>query len=116
MIIQISPYRSDLNIGKANNDCISHFAPDDWIVLTDHDAAWLLPESGKHIEMIIEQHGNDYDLIGATTNRLGSTTQLYKNQFDSVCNAYYCYDDALEAWEEYGTTVEPIDLIAGVCM
>ena len=116
MIVSISPYRSDRNIGKANNDCISRFDNDDWIVLTDHDACWLLPESGTHIEMIIKEHGNDYDLIGCVTNRLGSTTQLYNGIFDSVCNAYDCYEDALDAWEKYGTTIKPIDLIAGVCM
>ena len=116
MIHCISPYRSDKNIGKANNDCISHFAPNDWIVLTDHDACWLLPESGKHIEMIIKEHGESFDLIGATTNRLGSTQQLYNNVFDSVCNAYDCYEDALDAWERYGARVDDVDLIAGVCM
>lgn len=116
MISFISPYRSDKNIGKANNDCISRFDNDDSIVLTDHDACWLLPESGTHIEMIIEQHGTDFDLIGCVTNRLGGTTQLYNGVFDSVCNAYDCYDDAKEAWERFGTLVEPIDKIAGVCM
>ena len=66
--------------------------------------------------MIIKEHGNDYDLIGCITNRLGSTPQLYNGVFDSVCNAYDCYEDALDAWEKYGTTIKPIDLIAGVCM
>ena len=57
-----------------------------------------------------------FDLIGCTTNRLGSTRQLYNGVFDSVCNAYDCYDDAVEAWERYGTLVEPTDLVAGLCM
>lgn len=93
------------------------FLPDDsFICLTDHDAAFLLPESGTHIEMVAEQYGNDFDLIGCTTNRLGSTDQLYNNTFDSECNAYKNYNDALEAWEKYGTLVEPIRLVAGVFM
>lgn len=116
MINFISPYRSDKNIGKANNDCISRFDNNDWIVLTDHDACWLLPQSGTHIAMIIEERGANFDLIGCVTNRLSGTTQLYNGMFDSVCNAYDCYDDAKEAWERFGTLVDPIDKIAGVCM
>lgn len=116
MIYHISPYRSDRNIGRANNDMIRLLPDDSWICLTDHDSCFLLPESGTHIEMVVEQYGNEFDLIGCTTNRLGSTSQLYKGVFDSECNAYKNYNDALKAWDKYGTSVEPIDLVAGVFM
>lgn len=115
IINRISPFSTDKNIGGANNHIISKFGNDDWIVLTDGDASFMLPNWGEQIEMIIKANP-EYDLIGCVTNRIGIKQQLHNGVFDSVCNAYDCYYDALEAWEKHGTLVVPADIVSGVCM
>lgn len=116
MVHHISPWNSDKNIGLANNQAIALLPKDDWVCLTDGDAAWMIPNWGELIEQVVAANGDAFDLIGCSTNRLGGPAQLYGGVFDSVCNAYDCYDDAKEAWEKYGTAVVPTDKIAGLCM
>ena len=81
MIHYISPYRVDKNIGKAINDAIKQISPDDedWIVHCDHDILWLLPESKQQLENILST--TEFDVLGPLTNRLGSKTQLYHEEF-----------------------------------
>lgn len=114
-IHDISPFRSDKNIGRANNETISKFNDDDWIVLTDGDASWMLPNWGELVEKVINNNP-EFDLIGCSTNRLGGLLQLHNGTFDTQCIAYDNYDNAIEAWEKFGTFVEPIGIIAGLCM
>lgn len=115
-IVSIQPWRSDKNIGKANNDEIAKHDDDDWIVLTDGDSCWVLPDWGTKIEKVIMEYGNEYDLIGCVTNRLGGLHQCYNGEFDNEVNGFDQWEKANKAWEDNGTKVEPTIGVAGVCL
>lgn len=82
----ISPYRPDLNIGKAINDAVEQItayprdANKDWIVLTDHDTLWLLPDSKAQVERILAT--TEFDVLGCKTNRIRSKEQLISGFFN----------------------------------
>lgn len=111
-----TPFRSDKNIGKANNDFISLLPDDAWVCITDGDALWLRPDWGKCIEEVIKEHGEEYTLIGCVTNRLGGLHQCYNNEFSQDTNMRNHYDISNELWETNGTKIESTSGVAGVCM
>lgn len=78
----ISPYSTTKNIGGAINDAIRalNVPETDWIVLTDHDVLWLLPDSKARLERILST--TDCDILGPVTNRLAMPYQLASNVFD----------------------------------
>jgi hypothetical protein len=78
----IQPYSREKNIGGAINTAIRQLNahPTDWVVLTDHDVLWLLPDSKAQIENILLT--TQYDVLGPMTNRLAKPTQLHKRVFD----------------------------------
>lgn len=113
MIYYSSPYRSDKNIGKANNDFIKLLPDDAWVCITDADAMFMTPEYGSQVEEIISQHGREYGLIGVLTNRLRNPAQLYKNEFSDDMDVRKHYEIAKEV---KSTDVVTINMVAGVCM
>lgn len=112
----IQPWSSKKNIGGANNEEIQKYHDDDWIVLTDGDSCWVLPDWGAKVEEVIRQYGNEFDLIGCTVNRLGGLHQCYNNEFDTKVDGYEQWDRANEVWEKYGAKVETTSGVAGVCL
>lgn len=111
-----SPFRTDKNIGLANNEFISLLPDDSWICITDADAMFLRPDYGKCIEEIIQAHGNDFGLIGCTTNRLGGLHQLYENKFSEDFDIMSHYKIANKIWADNGSKVSTATGVAGVCM
>jgi len=109
-----TPYRTDKNIGKANNDFISLLPNDAWVCITDADALFLRPDFGTCIEQIIEN--TTFDLIGCTTNRLGGLHQLHNNEFSEDFNVLNHYAIANELWLKNGSKTEPTTGVAGLCM
>ena len=80
MIYWIEPYRSDKDIGKAYNEVISLLPPHSMIGITDHDVAFMLPQTKAQIETIVEKGG--YDLYTCKTNRIGWNSLCEKGMFD----------------------------------
>lgn len=112
----ISPFRSDKNIGLANNMEIEKYNNQDWVCLTDADAMPMTPDYGTQIEEIIMQHGHEFGLIGGTTNRIGGLHQCWEGEFSNNMDARYHYTKALEARERYGNEVVETSGVAGFCM
>lgn len=115
-IVNIQPWRTDKNLGLANNEEISKCNDDDWIVLTDGDSCWVLPDWGTKIEQVIQDYGDKFDLIGCVVNRLGGLHQCYNNEFDTEVNGYKEWEKANECWDKHGSLVEETTGIAGVCL
>lgn len=115
-IVNIQPWRTDKNLGLANNEEIAKYHDDDWIVLTDGDSCWVLPDWGTKIEQVIQDYGDKFDLIGCVVNRLGGLHQCYNNKFDTDVNGYKEWEKANDCWRKYGTLVEETTGVAGVCM
>lgn len=115
-IVSIQPWRTDKNLGLANNEEIAKCNDSDWIVLTDGDSCWVLPDWGTKIEQVIQDYGDKFDLIGCVVNRLGGLHQCYDNKFDTEVNGYNEWDKANDCWDKHGTLVEETTGVAGVCM
>lgn len=116
MVYYSSPFSCDKNIGKAYNDFIKLLPDDAWICITDADAMFMLPNYGVQIEEIIKQHGQDFALIGATTNRLGGLHQCYKNEFSDDMDVRNHYEIAKKLKGDNGTEVKPTKGVAGFFM
>lgn len=107
-----TPFRSDKNIGKANNDFIELLPDDAWVCITDADAMFLNPDFGTRIEKAIERYGNEYSLIGCLTNRIGGLHQCYDGKFSEDMDVRNHFEIASGELEE--KIVE--GGVAGFCM
>lgn len=111
----ISPYDRAKNIGGAINQAIEQLnaADDDFIIHSDQDVLFLLPDTKAHIMDILET--TDYDIIGCVTNRLGSNTQCVAGTFneDSI-TAHVA--QAKRQWEVYGSSVVSTEVVAAMLM
>lgn len=116
MIHYISPYRSDGDIGRANNEAIARIPNDDWVCLTDGDVTFLTPDYGKQIEDIIARHGNTYHLIGCTTNRLGILDQCHGRKFSEDFDVRNHGEIAKKLQRERYSDVDPIQMVAAMFM
>jgi len=112
----VSGYRTDKNIGKAINDSIKQLNPadEDWIVNTDHDVLWLLPESKAQVIEIIEN--TDFHILGPRTNRLTVKNQLVPGIFDEWDMIKHV-EGAKLLKEGQGTNVRRVhEILAAFCL
>lgn len=112
----ISPYRSDKNIGKAINDAIIQLqaAEDDFIVHTDHDCMFLLPDSKRQLEEILES--TDFDILGPLTNRLAGFSQTIAGAFDITDLRDHIKMAQQLSEIKYGKTTEVREQLAAFCL
>lgn len=82
MIYYFAPFDSEKNIGRSHNQhCEIVPNAEDWICITDSDVLFLLPDTKKQIEDIIQKHGNTYQVFGCLTNRIASPHQRIDGWF-----------------------------------
>lgn len=115
LIHWISPFRKDKNIGKAINEAIEQLKPgdDDFIIHTDQDVLFLLPDTKAHIIDILET--TTFDILGCRTNRLGSSTQRVHGMFneDSISKHISC---AEALWKLHGSDTHATEVVAAMLM
>lgn len=102
----ISPYSQSKNIGKAINDAIAVLNIDnnDWIVLSDHDVLFLLPDTKLRIEQILAK--TDYNLLGCLTNRVSARQQRLTDTIDNNDSILHHIQVARRNWQNNGHAVE----------
>lgn len=113
-IFYSTPFSTNRNPGKSYNEFCELVPNDAWIVLRDGDSMFLTHDWGKKIESIIEEYGNNYDLIGCITNRLRSHNQLHLGQFSEDPNIINHIEIANSL--SHINTIRPATEIAGVFM
>lgn len=64
-----APKHIDLNMGAVNNKYMQMLGPDDWAIFIDHDAFVTTKEWYLQICDIIVEHGKEYGMFTAMTNR-----------------------------------------------
>lgn len=114
MIFDITPYRTDKNIGKAYNERIAVLPDDAWVIIRDGDCMYLTSDYGTIIEDIIAKYGNEYSLIGAMTNRLGVKELCYNGEFSKDTDVFNHYLTANALKRKEG--IKEVDLCAGFFM
>lgn len=112
-----NPYHTGKQLGDAMNEfCDIVPGDDDWIVLQDGDMMYLTPDWGKQVYEALEKHGNDYDMIGCMTNRLGGNHQLVEGMYE-VTDIVEHHKKAIELSQKHWAEIVPINTgIAGVFM
>ena len=113
MIKFISPYAYDLNIGKALNSAVAQGGWG-WYCHCDHDTL-KPPGFADRLFLTLEGLPQDY-VLTCRTNRVGHNhPAIVPFLFDeSDINLHLEY--AKEAWEQWGTEIEPTDNAPGYCM
>lgn len=114
MIFDITPFRSDKNIGKAYNERIKLLPKDFWIIIRDADCMYLTPDYGNIIEQIIIDYGAEYDVIGAMTNRLGNDEMCYGGKFSDDMDIRNHIIIAQKVKKDKG--IKEVDICAGFFM
>lgn len=114
MIFDITPFRTDKNIGKAYNERIAILPKETWIIIRDADCMYLTPDYGKVIEDIIMRYGALYDIIGAVTNRLGSDEMCYGGKFSDNMDIRHHIEIANDV--KHDTGIKEVDICAGFFM
>lgn len=118
MVTYIQPYdkNSPPNIGGAINAAIKATisGPDDWFVLLDHDVMFLLPDSKRQLEEILES--TDFDILGPLTNRLAAQTQVVGSMFESTDLLEHIDMAKLAVKSQYGKVYEVRDPLAAFCL
>jgi hypothetical protein len=113
----ISPYASDLNIGREYNEQIAQLPADDFICIVDQDVMFLHPKTKQQIEHIVRYKADGFDLLGCWTNRLGYGYQLPNGQREKERDPVYHYKMADKAHMcAYGVVREVEHPIAGFLM
>lgn len=116
MIIHfIQPFSQSKNIGQEYNARISELPDDCYICLRDQDTLPLRSDWGAQIYQVIEANPN-YQIIGCMTNRLRAPYQLYQGKFSNDPNIENHIKIANELWEQNGTKVTDVPIVAGMCM
>lgn len=111
-----TPYAPDGNIGRALNEfCASVPGDSDWICLRDGDTMWLTPNWGRHIEEVLETHGDRYALFGAMTNRIRSVHQRVPGMFDEMDLRHHAEIAGKLEKEQWGHVI-PARSVAGFFM
>lgn len=114
MIFDITPFRSDKNIGKAYNERIEVLPDDCVVVIRDPDTMYLYPEQGQIVEEMSKKL-DIVDILGCSTNRLLNDNQLYKG-FSEDLDVSKHVPLAHEAADHYGLSIQRTDLLAGMFM
>jgi hypothetical protein len=78
-----TPWSTEKNFGGAINDFCKLVPDNEWICIRDGDTCFLTDSWGSHLEDVIKQHGEDFDLLGCMTNRVGVPAQLIDGVFDN---------------------------------
>lgn len=114
----LQPYdkNSPPNIGAAINAAIKATisGPDDWFVLLDHDTMFLLPDSKRQLEEILES--TDFDILGPLTNRLAAQTQLVRGVFDTTDLLDHIHTANTCSRLQYGKVYDVNDPLAAFCL
>lgn len=112
MIHYFTPYDPQKRIGFAHNEAVKQINdPNAWICLRDADTMFLTPDFGNIIEKAIEAHGNDYQLFGCLTNRLGVSHQLYDGL---IANSDMTYHIDIAEQCKGNNSVKECYLVAGM--
>jgi len=115
-IFYIQSYDLKANIGGAYNRHIKHLPSDAWIVISDHDSNFLIPDFGKQLHDIIEKYGNEYALLGCVTNRLRGLHQLHENKFSNDFDLKNHFSIACDLFKDQYSEVEATHGVAGVML
>lgn len=115
-IFYLQTYDVECNIGRAYNNHIKHLPNDSWIVISDHDSNFLIPDFGIQLVDVIKKYGNEFDLLGCVTNRLRGKHQLYKNEFSENFDIKHHFGIACDLFKNEYAEIEETDGIAGVFM
>ena len=109
----LSIHDYDLNISKRLNECIS-LLPNEWICLSDNDVL-KFPSFANNLKECLE-YADKCNLYGTMTNRLRPTNpQVITHLFDEK-NMDIHFQQSINSWQEWETTQEETNLIAGSCM
>jgi hypothetical protein len=107
----ISPFSFDKRLGKAYNDAMKIIPQDDWVIITDYDVCFLLPETIPRIrEYILKYH--DTALFCCYTNRIGgcASGQMCSHGIISEDDSFKYHIKLAEKYHERGIKATKIKL------
>lgn len=117
MIYYFTPFDTKKRLGYIHNQyCKLVPNPDDYICILDPDTMFLHPHQQSWIEEILRNMGNDFDLFGCYTNRVGVKQQVaLPENFNDFSLEKHC-ELATRFYSHYHNIIKETNLIAGFFM
>lgn len=105
-IWEFIPFSLEKNFSRAINEyCALVPNENDWIIIRDGDTLHTQSNWLNIVHEVIKNHGNEYALFGAKTNRIGSSFQRVKGMFDEYDIRKH-YEKGQELAQLHGTDIE----------
>lgn len=84
MIHIVTPFRNDLNLGRAYNDAFARIDDDDWLCIMDVDAMFLTSTQPRLLQQYVDKYPNT-GVFTCYTNRISplAKEQLYGGRIDN---------------------------------
>ncbi len=109
MIRYVIPWDSNKNIADAYNREVKLLKDkDDWCGFIDRDAMFLHPYFGKHIDNVLANGGQEYDLLSCHTNRVDCRWQILPGVDKANNDMDYHHALAQVQWSKEGHKVENV--------
>ena len=105
-------YDYNLNISQSLNKAVKNL--NGWICLTDQDTL-KFPSFMDNLKEILKDADKN-NLIGSTTNRLRPSNPQVIQELFNESDIDKHFDYSIDCWDQFGTTLEETNLIAGSCM
>lgn len=103
---------TEKNIGKSLNRQIERIPDDEWVIVKDGDACFMIPYWGKLLEDAILRYP-DTELFGCYTNRIGLNYQTIDGKISENYNSLDHYKIAEDLANKYWSECKIIDSTVG---
>ena len=114
--IHLVPYSPERNIAAAYNEAIERVEGFQWILLTDADVMFLVPDYGHLIAQVIEANPGA-GLITCLTNRIAARSQLTEAGIMGEASLLRLREIAMERRRTFGAAVSRVSApVSGMFM
>lgn len=115
MILDISPYSTDKNLGKAYNDAFRNTSDEvTHICFRDGDTCWLTPDYGVHVAEYVRLHPDA--VLTCWTNRINAKAEQQANIVREDTDMNYHLTHA-NVYKNYLYQVTPLHgFVSGFCL
>jgi len=118
MILDITPYNTDKNLGKAYNDAFRNTSDEvTHICFRDGDTCWLTPDYGVHLAEYVRLHPTD--VLTCWTNRINERAEQQVKQVNTLRKSYDMRDHLMagSGYRRFIYETTPLrSFVSGFCM
>lgn len=114
MIIDIIPYSTEKNLGKAYNESMALVGDNDHICFRDGDTCWLTPDYGVHLSEYVRLYPNA--ILTCWTNRINEKAEQQYPHHRNVTDLEVHLREAIDVKKNLYNVTSLHGFVSGFCM